>query len=61
MGEGGLDTGGQKIQPSISKISPGDGMYNMMTRANTAMWCTKLLREQVLKVLITRQTPFLPF
>ena len=49
-GEEQLDEGGQKIHTPRT----GDVTYSMVTTVNTAVWYTQhLLREQILRVLIT--------
>lgn len=59
--EGELKESGQKVGQikSIRKISTRDKTYNMMTLANCAVGClAKVLREQTLRVLITRKLVF---
>lgn len=53
--------GGQRYKlPVIKSISHRDGMYSMMTTVNkTVLHICKLLREQILKVCITRKKKIL--
>ena len=54
MGEMGEES--QKVQTSRYKISPGDVTYSMVTIANNSTpYKQKLLREWILKTVITRE------
>lgn len=57
-----LDAGGQKKQTSSYWINSGDVMYHMMTIVKTTTWYSwKLLREETLKVIITREKKLYPY
>lgn len=59
-----MEEGGQKVQTSsYRKVSIRDVMYNVMTIVNTAvLYIGKLLREWILRILITRiKIFFFPF
>ena len=58
-----MKEGGQKVQTSSYKISKSwDVTYSMVTTVTTAVHGTgKLLREQILRVLITRREKKLVF
>lgn len=50
-----IKQGGQKENTSSRRLSPGDVMDSMVTTINDVILSTsKLLREQTLKILITR-------
>lgn len=51
-----MSKGGQRVQTSSYKISPGDMVYSMVTTVkNIALCIWKLQREWILNVLITRK------
>lgn len=54
MGE--LSEGGQQVQTSSYKISSGNVMYSIMMTVNkTVLYISKLRKEHILKVLVTRE------
>ena len=53
---GKMSKGGQRIQTSSYRISPGDMMYSTVTTVkNIALCIWKLQRERILNALITRE------
>jgi len=50
-----MGDGGQKVKAYRYKINNGDVTYSTVTTVNTVLHILKLLREEILKVLIIRK------